>query len=200
MHWKTNRIIRLVAWMAALLTLVFASPAIAQGKFAPRQISQGQRCPVCHMSPAHYPQWRAEIIFKDNHMAAFDSPVDLFRFYRHMRKYDPQHTVADIGAIYVTDYQQGGWVDAKHAFFVKGSRVRGPMGGDLPAFAHKMAAQRFITQSGGQLLLFDEVTSAMLRGLHGGSGSGRQGMPRKPMNPCGVATGMSPMGHAEMNR
>jgi len=229
MHWKTDRIRRLAAWTTALLTLALAPQALAQGKFAPRRIDKDQRCPVCHMYPIHYPKWRAEIIFKDNRMTAFDSPADLFRFYHHLRKYDQRHTVADIGAVYVTDYQRGGWVNAKQASFVLGSKVYGPMGSDLPAFAHKAEARRFAAKSGGKVLTFGEVTPMVLQGLHvhmpGGMDmrhkamnpcsmkkgmqpmekermhqSGGMDMHHKAMNPCGMKKGMQPMGHEGMSQ
>lgn len=154
--WQTT-----LGGMAVALTLsmapLAATPAMAADAFAPQAISKTQRCPVCGMFPARYPAWATQVVFKDNSMTALESPAELFRFLADVKKYDAKHSAADIARIYATDYAKRDWIDAKQAFYVDGSKVKGPMGADLPAFATKAAAEGFAKESGGRVLGFDEV-------------------------------------------
>lgn len=131
----------------------------------PRAIGPGQRCAVCRMYPARYPKWMAQILFSDGAMAAFESPAELFRFLQDMPRYDKDHSVADVAAVYVTDYENGGWMAARSALFVAGSRIRGPMGADLPAFRSRAQARAFAVREGGRILNFGEITPDTLAGL-----------------------------------
>jgi len=73
----------------------------------------------------------------------------------------------DILAIYVSDMGKApswdkpgpdNWVEARKAFFVIGSRVKGGMGGDEAVpFSERSAAERFVGESGGRIVAFDEV-------------------------------------------
>jgi copper chaperone NosL len=73
----------------------------------------------------------------------------------------------DIRAIYVSDmakapnWEEPGannWVDAKQAFFVVGSRVKGGMGADEAVpFSDRGAAHKFAAENGGRVLAFAEV-------------------------------------------
>lgn len=149
------------------VTLFVAVPAYAADDYAAQQISAQQRCPVCGMYPARYPAWAVQVVFKDRSMTALESPAELFRFLRDVKKYDAQHTATDIARIYATDYAQRAWIDAKQAFYVQNSQAKGPMGGDLPAFASRSAAEDFVKQSGGNVLSFAALTSTEA-GSHSG--------------------------------
>jgi len=155
---------------ASLLALTFAGvPAHAADDYPAQAIPAMQRCPVCGMYPAQFPAWATQVVFKDRSMAAPESPAELFRFLQDVRKYDPRHTAADIARIYVTDYVQHTWIDAKQAFYVEGSKQRGPMAADLPAFATKAAAEIFIKESGGRITTFDVLVPAGAN-MHSGHG------------------------------
>jgi nitrous oxide reductase accessory protein NosL len=150
-----------------LATAIVATPIYAADDYPAQQISAQQRCPVCGMYPARYPVWAAQVVFKDRSMIALESPAELFRFLRNVKKYDVKHTVSDIARIYATDYAQHAWIDAKLAFYVQGSGAKGPMGGDLPAFVSKSAAENFAKQSGGNVVNFDTLASVEA-GSHSG--------------------------------
>src|SRR4030065_2886300 len=62
------------------------------------------RCPVCGMFVYKYPDFIAEIIFKDGSHAVFDGTKDMFKYYFNFKKYDPKKKVADIVSLYVTYY------------------------------------------------------------------------------------------------
>lgn len=149
--------------VVALTALSFISMATQAGEdYAPQPIAKSERCPVCGMYPAQFPQWHAQIVFKDGSHTSFDSAAELFRFLEDMTKYDKKHVAADIGKIFVPAYNKGAWLDARQAFFVAGSKVQGPMGNDLPAFARKDEAILFSQKSGGKTFSFAQVTPAVI--------------------------------------
>ena len=156
-----NRLIRFIAVLFVLSCC--ATVTQAAEAFAPQPIAKSERCPVCGMFPASFPKWHAQIVFKDGGHASFDSAADMFRFLNNMAKYDKKHAATDIGKIYVPAYDKGGWLDAKLAFFVAGSKVKGPMGNDFPAFASKGDAARFIQKAGGKVLGFQQVMPELLK-------------------------------------
>ena len=73
----------------------------------------------------------------------------------------------DISAIYVSDMAKApnwdepgtsNWVDARKAFFVIGSRMKGGMGADEAVpFSDKNAAETFATENGGRVMAFADV-------------------------------------------
>ncbi len=140
----------------ALFGALFLAGLAAAADPAPAQ-TQEQHCPVCRMNPANYPKWRSRIVFRDGAAAAFDSPADLFRFLGNMAKYDRQHTAADIAQIDATDFSRRVRIDARRAFFVSGSSVRGPMGPDLPAFENRADAEFLARSAGGKAINFDQA-------------------------------------------
>lgn len=153
---------------APLLALALSVPAFAVD-LAAQAIPRAARCPVCGMYPARTPQWAAQIVFNDQSASHFDSPVDLFRFLNNMVLFDKQHKPADIGAIYVADYERKTPTDAKKAFFVLGSKATGPMNDpNLPAFATREAADAFAKAQGGKVLAFGDVTRDVIKSLNGG--------------------------------
>lgn len=73
----------------------------------------------------------------------------------------------DIRAIYVSDmakapsWEEPGttnWVDARKAYFVIGSRMKGGMGADEAVpFSEKEAAEKFASENGGRVMAFADV-------------------------------------------
>jgi copper chaperone NosL len=138
-------------------------PASGLAIFDARPIPVDARCPVCGMYPARFPKWAAQIIFDDGSAHFFDSPVDLFMFLDEPQRFDAQRTAANAAALYVANFNDGQWLDARQAVFVFGSSARGPMRGpDLPAFADANAANAFIAERGGQAVGFEGITGELL--------------------------------------
>lgn len=160
----------LLIFLAAGMLIYFGAPGndVSIG-YGPREIGADQRCPVCGMYPARFPRWHAQIVFKDGNMSAFDSAADLFRFLQDIGRYDKHHYAADVAGIFVTDYDTGGWINGRTAYFVVGSRVLGTMGGDLPAFGNQAAASVFVGRHGGRMLSFGDVTPRIVESLRGES-------------------------------
>lgn len=155
-----NKLMQLIIVLFAFSFISNASQAVED--LAPQAIAKSERCPVCGMYPANFPQWHAQIVFRDGTHSSFDSAAEMFRFLHNMAKYDKKHATPDIGRIYVPAYEKGGWLDARQSFFVAGSKVNGPMGSDLPAFASKKEAARFSQKSGGKIYSFEQVTPAVM--------------------------------------
>ena len=148
-----------------LFSLWLVAPAIAAEK-APPAPSAKEKCPVCGMFVAPYPNWQGVIVYKDGGRSYFDGPKDLFTFYLAPEKYGSARKRADIADIYVTDYYAVAATDGRKAFYVIGSDVRGAMGKELVPFAKKSDADGFLKDHRGRKVLrFDEITPATLKSL-----------------------------------
>jgi len=149
-----------------VLLLTWTATAVqAETKFitpAPRD-----KCPICGMFVAKYPDFIAGIIFKDRAYVVFDGAKDMFRYYFNISKYGPSKRLADIDMLFVTDYYSLEQVDGRKAYYVLGSDVYGPMGRELIPFQQKKEAEEFMTDhKGKQILLFREVTADTLKELN----------------------------------
>lgn len=128
-------------------------PASGQPLKAPREVPAEARCPVCGMFPARQRHWAAQVIFADGAVQYLDSPLSLFHFLQRVERYAPGRQARDIVATYVSDQQSGQWLDSEQAVYVHGSRLPGPMrAGNLPAFADRQQAERFIERMGGRIV------------------------------------------------
>ena len=156
---------RRTAMFLVLLSLGSVVPAIAAEK-APPAPSAGEKCAVCGMFVAPYPNWQGVIVYKDGGRSYFDGPKDLFTYYFAPEKYGSARKRADIADIYVTDYYAVAATDGRKAFYVIGSDVRGPMGKEPVPFAKKTDADGFLKDHHGKKVLrFDEITPATLKSL-----------------------------------
>jgi copper chaperone NosL len=125
-----------------------------------------EKCPVCGMFVAKYPDWTSEVIFRDGGHAVFDGPKDLFKFLTNMKEYAPARTAADIDKVFVNDYYAVTPIDGRFAFYVLGSDATGPMGRELVPFAKETDAREFLRDHRGKKVLrFEEVTPSVLKEL-----------------------------------
>jgi len=65
------------------------------------------------MFVAKYPDWMAQVVFKDGSRAYFDGAKDMFKYFFNLKKYNPAKTPGDIQAIWVTDYYELSPVDGR---------------------------------------------------------------------------------------
>jgi nitrous oxide reductase accessory protein NosL len=71
-----------------------------------------------------------------------------------------------IGRVLVPDYlRPERSLDAKSAYFVVGSDVRGPMGAALLPAATETDAETLVRRHGGRLVRYDDVDDALLKSL-----------------------------------
>ena len=75
-------------FLLPLLFLIMYLPAAAADR-KPIEIKKNDKCRVCGMFVSAYPEWVAEIVFKDGTYATFDGPKDMFRYFLNIAKFDP---------------------------------------------------------------------------------------------------------------
>jgi nitrous oxide reductase accessory protein NosL len=149
----------LVVLAVTASTVCGAGPAIL--KTGPKD-----KCPVCGMFVSKYPDFAAQIRFRNGQVVHFDGAKDMFKYYLDLPRYAPGRKAADIAAVFVTDYYTLTPVDGLKASYVMGSNVYGPMGRELVPFADAAKAGSFLKDHQGKSIVrFRDVTPAMLKGL-----------------------------------
>ena len=148
-----------------LTLLLFASPLWA-GEAMPLKPGPKDKCPVCGMFGAKYPDWVAAITFADGSTVFFDGVKDMLKFYFNPGKYGSQKSAADIQTIHVTDYYRLEPIDGRRVFYVAGSDVYGPMGKELIPFEKEAEAQEFMKDHKGKAVLpFGQIDLSLVMGL-----------------------------------
>ena len=162
---SSDRSINFIGWFVLILLLAMPEPSRG-GDFEPGKPSKKDKCPVCGMFIHKYPDWRAEIIFKDGSFDFFDGAKDMFKYYLNLKKYNSGKTQKDIEAVYVTEYYDMTMIRAAKAYFVIGSDVYGPMGKELIPFSNAPSAEVFLKDhSGKAILTFEAITPDLMRRL-----------------------------------
>lgn len=119
---------------------------------------KGDKCPVCGMFVAKYPDWAAQVRFTDGAREVFDGVKDLFRYLAGMGRYGGTHKRGEVAAVFATDYYSLEPVDGVAAFYVAGSDVYGPMGKELIPFALRAEAEGFLRDHrGSRIVGFEEA-------------------------------------------
>lgn len=114
-----------------------------------------------------YPEWTAQVHFRDGTRLFFDGAKDLFKFLADPKRYGSVWRTQDVEAAYVTDYYSLEPVDAWGAFYVVGSDVYRPMGRELIPFSSEDDAKAFLKDHSGKAVLrFPQIAPEVLRGLH----------------------------------
>jgi copper chaperone NosL len=156
---------RILLYIAALL-LFSVSTVVWGAAIKPVKPAPKDKCPVCGMFVAKYPDFAGQVHFKDNSVYHFDGSKDLFRFYLNSTRYTAGKKTAEVTAVYVTSYYDLSLIDGTSAWFVAGSNVYGPMGRELIPFAKESEAREFKKDHSGKTILrFKDVTAAVLKGL-----------------------------------
>jgi len=152
--------------LIVLLISLLAVPLLRAGEVEPVKPGPKDKCPVCGMFVAKYPDFLAEIIYTDGTIVFFDGVKDLMKYYLNLKKYQPQKTPDDVESIYVNDYYRLEFIDARSAFYVAGSDVYGPMGKELIPFEKKTEAEQFIKDHrANAILTFREIDLALVKSL-----------------------------------
>jgi copper chaperone NosL len=149
-----------------ILVTVTLIPHTYGGDRKPVKPSPKDKCPVCGMFVAKYPDFLAEIIFKNGSTFFFDGTKDMFKYYFNLKKYNPSEKLENIDSIYVTDYYNLNLIDGIKAYYVTGSDVYGPMGKELISFGNEGDSHGFMKDHKGKSLLrLKEITFETVRGL-----------------------------------
>ena len=158
--------VRSTRCLVSAFIVLIACTLVSAGEKGPITASDKDKCPICGMFVAKYPDFAAQIIFKDGSYAVFDGVKDLFKYYFNLAKNNPGKKLTDIDSIYVTDYYDLKWIDGYKAFYAEGSDVYGPMGRELIAFEKEAGAEQFMTDHiGKSRLKFDEIRYDLIKGL-----------------------------------
>lgn len=155
------------ALCGALLLLAACGPS-EQAATGPIELTPGASCSLDGMLLMDYPGPKAQIHYNQGPPDFFCDTVEMFSIYLR-----PEQQKR-VRALYVQDMGRAdwdnpkdAWIDARTAFYVKGSTKRGAMGPTLASFAREEDASTFLAQNGGKLYRFDEVTPDMVT-LDGG--------------------------------
>lgn len=152
-----------------LLTLTLSLTLISYAHGAERKPIKPlpkDRCPVCGMFVAKYPDWLAAILFKDGTYAVFDGVKDMMKYYLNMARYNPSKKLSDIDFFQVMDYYRVAPIDGFQAYYVMGSNIYGPMGKELIPFEKEGDAKEFMVDHIGKALLrLKDINQDVLKGL-----------------------------------
>lgn len=155
-----------LAMVIIVLFFLISSFASAGGGKKALKPSPRDKCTVCGMFVAKYPDWVASITFRDGSVAFFDGPKDLFKYYHNLRKYNPTEKISDILSLQVSDYYALEPIDAIKAYYVIGSDVYGPMGRELIPFSVEADAAEFLKDhKGNRIVTFRDITPEVLKAL-----------------------------------
>jgi copper chaperone NosL len=156
---------KVIHLLALAFFLMSSAEVRAEPALAPAP-SPKDKCPVCGMFVAKYPDFLAAIRYQDGSWVYFDGAKDMFKYYFDVKKYHPKRAPADIQRITVTDYYSLTPTDAHTAAYILGSDIYGPMGRELVPFADAKDAETFMKDHGGKALLkFKDVTLSLVRSL-----------------------------------
>jgi copper chaperone NosL len=154
--------------IAALCLFAFLLPSFSLGaaeKGAPKPAAR-DKCPVCGMFVAKYPDWTTAVRFRDGSHVYFDGAKDMFKYLHDLKKYDHTRKPEEIQAVLVMDYYRLSWIDARSAWYVLGSDVFGPMGRELIPLEKEADAKEFMKDhKGTRIVRFADVTMEVIKPL-----------------------------------
>lgn len=161
----SKKVVRLVigcAWIG--LASCSQSSHVAQ----PVEVTSSTSCSLDGMLLADYPGPKAQIQYEQGDTDFFCDTVEMFSIYLkpEQKKRVTGIFVQDMGK---TDWNnpKGHWIDARSAFYVVGSQMKGGMGPTLASFSSQSDAEQFKNKNGGKVYKFSEITADMVT-LDGG--------------------------------
>jgi len=155
---------RFVATFALVLMCV---PFLWAADGEPVKPGPRDRCPVCGMFVAKYPDFVAVLTFSDGTRAFFDGVKDMMRCYFNLQRYFPARKRQDVARISVTDYYSLELVDGFEAFYAWGSDIYGPMGKELIPFEKEDDARVFMKDHKGKALYrFGDINHDTVKSLN----------------------------------
>ena len=122
----------------------------------------GSSCTVCGMPPANYPKHRSQVTTADGDHLHFCSTQCMVNFLA-----DPDQDLKDkqkANAAWVTVYQEGDYEYANGLYYLVGSKIMGPMGLEALPYRSKKEAMAAAAASGGKVVLWQELTPALVMG------------------------------------
>ena len=152
-------------FLACLVSfLLVTTPLLAQpGK----DICPEERCPVCGMFVAKYPDWITQVRLDNTTVKFFDGVKDMMAFVLNPASFGAAGQTPK--EIWVKDYYTLAWLDGRSAWYVIGSDVYGPMGHEFIPFDSAAAAENFRKDhKGPKVIRFAEITEPLVQSLRHG--------------------------------
>ncbi|MDR2207213.1 MAG: nitrous oxide reductase accessory protein NosL [Flavobacteriaceae bacterium] len=119
-----------------IIILTFASAFLSCQPEGPREIAVGKdQCDNCKMTIEDL-KYAAELVTAKGKPYKFDDISCMTMF---------QNSNADIAKnakTYAIDFKTSKFVETEKAFFIKGGKIRSPMGGNTQAFSNKADAEK----------------------------------------------------------
>jgi copper chaperone NosL len=153
--------------LALALVLLVGCTEPEQTPVQPQEIVSDTACALDGMLLKDYPGPKAQIHYAESPPEFYCDTVEMFAMVLN------PESARRVRAVYTQDMgradwrtPQGHWIDARTAWYVAGSRVKGAMGPTFASFARKEDAEAFAAKNGGKVVAFNEVTPEMadLRG------------------------------------
>ena len=161
--------------VAALLVglLMSACDKAPESSFsdAPVAFHPNDECHVCGMVINEFPGPKGQVV-EQGGVKKFCSTAEMLGWWLQPENHH------DTAKLYVHDMGRSQWdtpddwhlIDARSAFYVLGTGLKGAMGVVLASFADEAKAQKVATDTGGRVLRFTEIDLALLQQPAGHSG------------------------------
>jgi len=148
------------------LIIFFLSAVSFAGGLKDPTPSPKDKCAVCGMFVAMFPDWIARVEFKDTTEAMFDGAKCMLKYYLGLKKYNPTRNQKDMPVISVKNYYSKTSIDARHAYYVIWSDVYGPMGHEPIPFEKEAEAKKFLKEhKGKRILRFNDINPKVILSL-----------------------------------
>lgn len=161
---KKNLLHKHVVLACVFSLLLTATPLLAGPA---KEILPQERCPVCGMFVAKYPDWITQVRLSNGAVKFFDGVKDMMAFTLNPASFDASGQTAK--EIWVKDYYTLAWLDGRSAWYVVGSDVYGPMGHEFIPFNSAAAAENFRKDhKGTKVVRFEEITEPLVQSMRHG--------------------------------
>ncbi|PAU58637.1 nitrous oxide reductase accessory protein NosL [Pseudomonas indica] len=153
------------------LGLAACNEPAAEAPAGPVAFHPDDECHVCGMVISELPGPKGEAVEASGAVKKFCSVQEMFVWWLQ-----PENRNLNV-TLYVHDMTRSEWnrpddshlIDAKKAYYVVGSDLKGAMGVTLASFADRLAAEGMATARGGQVLRWDEIGLEQLQMMHTGN-------------------------------
>jgi copper chaperone NosL len=120
------------------------------------------RCQVCGMYPARFPEHRCQLTTMAGERYHFCSSKCLTSYQANPGQYVKK--TSKTKSIWVTVFPDGGYEYGMGLYYLVGSSIMGPMGKEALPFRNKADAAKSASKNGGKVVRFKELTPALVKG------------------------------------
>ena len=152
LEYRSKRHVHPAKPAAAAILLLATVTTLSSCQHGPTPLRLGQdHCEFCMMTVSDS-RFGAEIITKKGRIYKFD---DIHCLRGSINANHPAKT--EISAIYLIDFEKGGWLKSQDAALLESETFRTPMGGNIAAFADSLHRQQFLEQNKGRLVTWNDI-------------------------------------------